>query len=117
MGVVAGEVDGVGEPAFVEVPGALDGVGVGAGVGQGDFVAAVVFVGDVGVGDEAFAEAVGLRVREEDGVSAVEGLLFVGDGEVFEVLRREGKLVAEDDCLLMSVLSDKNMSMGVAHAH
>ena len=61
--VVAGQVDGVGEPAFVEVPGALDGGGVGGGVGEGDFVAAVVLVGDGGVGaEEGFAEVVGLGV-------------------------------------------------------
>jgi hypothetical protein len=31
--VVAGEVDGVGEPAFVEVPGALDCLGISGAVG------------------------------------------------------------------------------------
>lgn len=32
-------------------------------------------------------------------MAAVEGLLFVGDGEVFEVLGWQRVLVAEDDCL------------------
>lgn len=109
--VGAGEVDGVGEPAFVEVPGALDGGGVGGGGGEGDFVAAVVLVGDVGVRDEGFTEVVGLRVGEEDGVAAVEGLLFLGDGGVFEVVRWEGVLGAEDDgCGYRGQLSSGGLS-------
>ena len=59
VGVGAVDEDWVGEPAFVEVPGALDGDGVGAGVGQWDFVAAVGFEGDR-LYPHGLAEVVGL---------------------------------------------------------
>lgn len=42
--VVASKVDGVAPPAFVEVPGSLDGFCVVAGVCEGNFVASVVSI-------------------------------------------------------------------------
>lgn len=88
----------IGEPALVEIPGALHGLRVGARVRQRDLVAAVVFEGDGGVGaEDGLSEVVGLGVCEEDVVPAPVALVQVGDCEVGEVLRGERVEAAEDD--------------------
>ncbi len=91
MGIIAVFEDGVGEPAFVEIPGALHGEGIGGGVREGDLVAAVGFEGDGAVEAEGFAEAVGFGVGEEDVVAAEVFLVVGGDVDGFEVV--EGLLV------------------------
>lgn len=86
IGVVAVYVNGVSEPAFVEIPCSLHGLGVGGGVGEGDLVAAVCFEGDGAVETHGFAEAVCGGVGEEGVVAAEVRLLFWGDGCVCEVV-------------------------------
>ena len=96
VGVGAIEEDGVGEPGFVEVPGALYRDGIGGGVGEGDLVATVGFEGDGKGGVDGFAKVVGLRMREEDGLAAEVGLLLVRNSSSSKVANRERVVAAED---------------------
>ena len=50
--IVPVDEDGVRKPAFVEVPGMLDGGRVGGRVGEWDLVAAVVLEGDRAIGHD-----------------------------------------------------------------
>jgi hypothetical protein len=97
--VVTSEIDGLRKPAFVKVPGPLDCLRIGRGIGQWDLVAAVVLVGDRGVfSKNGLSQMVGFGVGEKNRLAAMEGLFLVGYCKVLEVLRWQRVLVAEDDC-------------------
>lgn len=101
--VVARQVDGVGEPALVEVPGALHGDRVVGRVAVRDFVAAVVLERDGAVDAEGAGEVVGAGVREENVMAAVELLLFWRDGGRLEIAFWIRVFLAEDNWLVYGV--------------
>lgn len=106
--VVASQEDGIGEPAFIEVPGTLDSLGVGAGVGKRDLVASIVLEADLTIWHHGLAEPVGLRVSEEDALAAEVGLLLGRDGDVLEVSHRQWVIVTEDNCFATILAQDRN---------
>jgi hypothetical protein len=83
--VVPCEEDGVGEPAFVEIPCSLDGYGVFARVCEGNLVPAVGFKRDCAVDAHGFCQVVGIRMSKEHVMTAPIWLLDFRDGGVGEI--------------------------------
>lgn len=64
------------------------------------------------VSENGLADVIGLGVCEEDGLAAVEGLLFVGDCEVLEVLGWQWVLVTKDNsCWILASLWQMHVAL------
>ena len=102
--------------AVWETYGSLNGAGVFGAIGEGDFVAAVVLVGDGRVRHHLLSEMVCLRVGQQDVLPAVELLMLVRDVEGLEVVGWERVLLAEHDRCYQSAQKPLELTNAVTDA-